>query len=169
MIEGMCMESLLRRYQISLVTLGTGVILFGAWSAAKTMLYFIVRPELNVDFGPEYDPRTVLLIEIVAFGFVGLILLGDLLLRLYVGRAARAEGMGRRRSSAYLYITGVMILFSVFSAGSSLYFSLTGAGDSQNLLDFAVSFVVDVTSIAIMTRLIVTARRVRRLRAELEG
>ena len=161
------MEKELRRNQISLVMCGTGVILLGVWSVLKVMLYFLAGPP--IELGIEEDPKVVLIAEIVVFGLLGILMVADVWLRVSIGRAARAEGMGRPQKSRYLYLTLFVAIISILGLVYSVWLALTGGLTNQSRLDFAASCAVDLISTFLLFRLIAAAKRVRRLRETLEG
>lgn len=161
------METQLRRNQIALVTLGTGTILFGVWSVIKTVLYLLAGPSL--DSALEGDPSLTPIIKFFIFLILSLLMLIDLSLRLFVGRAARAEGMGKKPKSAYLYLAGLLLAFSAVVDLYSLYSFFTGTLKNQSGLDYAVSMLVELNSLVLLAGLIVTGRRVRKLRGQTEG
>ena len=102
------MEKKLRRSQVSLVTLGFGVILFGVWSVIKSLLYF--RTGLFDDLDTQVEPEQLLFVKLVTVAFVALIVFADLGFRLKIGLSARAEGMGRRQKSGYLVPAALIVL-----------------------------------------------------------
>lgn len=161
------MEKELRRNQISLVTFGTGVILLGVWSVLKTVLYVLAGPPL--DLGEETDPTAILVTKIVFFALLGILIAADILLRLYIGRSARAEGLGRPQKSRYLYLTGFIFAINLAGIGYSLYTAFTAGLGDQSRLDFIASCLVDSVSTGLLLRLILAAKRVKKLRRALEG
>lgn len=161
------METELRRKQISLVTLGTGTILFGGWSVLRGLLYFWQGP--TIDFGDYTDPRMALTVKIVFFLIVALLMLADSGLRIYIGRAARAEGMRGKTSRLYLVLAAVLLATSLSGDVYSLYALFAGKLADQSRLELLVSLLVDLTSSILLAELIVTARRIRKLRALSEG
>ena len=144
------MEKELRRKQVTLVTLGTGVILFGVWSVVKSLLYF--RTNLFADLDTQVEPELLPYIKLATVVIVALFVLADLGIRLKIGRRARAEGMGRRQKNGYLILAALI-------AFSRLYLCL----------DYVVSVLVDLSSTVLLAELIITALRVRKLRAMSEG
>ena len=160
------MELELRRKQVSLVTLGTGVILFGAWSALRTVLYIWTGPPLEID--QNASPSMLLLVKVIAFLIIGLILLAGFSFRLYIGRSARREGMEGVQKNAYLYLSAFLLLFNFFISMSSLYFAFTRGLTGHTWLDFTVTSLVDLTSTFLLGDLLVTARRLRKLRRQPE-
>ena len=98
--------SKLRKYENTLSISGAAVIAFGLWSIIKAGLYLAAASpkELFGFFKPE-DLEKMNTLNVSASGVTGIILFGifsalfiDLLLRLYVGRAAGHENCSIRRS-----------------------------------------------------------------------
>ncbi|MBP5167762.1 MAG: hypothetical protein ILP14_00965 [Oscillospiraceae bacterium] len=156
------METELRRKQISLHTLGTGIILFGAWSVVRAMLVLQAKPLAELDL-PD-DPQIVLFIKILFFLFLGFFLLASFSFRLYIGLSAQAEGTGRKKKSFYLYLTAVILLINILAFFLSLYSLFTNRFGNYNTLDYIVTILVDLTSNILLAQLISTALRVRKLR-----
>ena len=161
------METELRRNQVSLVSLGTGIILVGAWSVLKAILYFWTKPGSlqNIDA----DPMVALFTIIIVYCIMGLVLFADLWLRVYLGRAAQAEGRGERQKNTYLYLASVFLFFNVVVLLLSLYVVFSGRAGEISVVESAVAFLIDLTSCSMLANLLITVKRVRRLRASLEG
>ncbi len=159
------METELRRRRSELLTLGFGIIAFGVWSVLKTYLYTWVDPLVqNVDVEEQYKTAATIL----GYVMITIVLAMDLGLRLYVGMSARAEGLGKKKGRAYIVVASLMLLVSVLLWFASLGYIQTRAED-DSLMDYIVSMVVDLTSIAILARLVYNAVKVRQLRRQLEG
>ncbi len=161
------MEKELRRCSVTLVSLGTGMIAFGVWTVLNAVLYFLMGQGLEVD-AREYGAVSVLLVKIFTFIFVLLVTLIALWLHVIIGRAARAEGMGNRPRRNYLPLAGFVLACNlVITAVSIAGFFLDSP--EQGLLASLASMAVQLTSDFFQYKLIVTARRLRRLRAQMEG
>lgn len=159
------MEIELRRRRSELLTLGYGIIAFGLWSVLKTYLYTWVDPIFNeVEVQEQYKTAATIL----AYVMITIILALDFGLRLYVGMSARAEGMGKKKGRGYIIVAGLMLLVSAVLWIASLGYVQSRA-ESESLMDYVISMVVDLTSIAILARLIYNAVKVRQLRRQLEG
>ena len=130
-------ESELRRGQNTLFILGGGVITFGVWSVVKMIMYFALDPVVGLDVG----------------------------LRFYVGLSARAEARGKKKSRAYIVVAALMAAGNllIFLGALLLAASVSGAAP-DNILDTAVSTIVDITAQITLIELVLTARRVQRLR-----
>ena len=160
------MEKELRRKQVTLVTLGTGVILFGVWSVVKSLLYF--RTNLFADLDTQAEPE-LLPYMLATVVIVALFVLADLGIRLKIGRRARAEGMGRRQKNGYLILAALIVLVNITGDLLGVYFIVKNGVPEQSGLDYVVSVLVDLSSTVLLAELIITALRVRKLRAMSEG
>ena len=159
------METELRRRRSELLTLGYGIIAFGLWSVLKTYLYTWVDPIIKeIDTEEQYKMAATIL----AYVMISIILAADFGLRLYVGMSARAEGMGKKKGRAYIVVAALMLFVSVMLWLASLGFVQSRA-EKEALMDYIVSMVVDLTSIAILARLVYNAVKVRQLLRQLEG
>lgn len=159
------METELRRRRSELLTLGYGIIAFGLWSVLKTYLYTWVDPIIKeIDTEEQYKMAATIL----AYVMISIILAADFGLRLYVGMSARAEGMGKKKGRAYIVVAALMLFVSVMLWLASLGYVQSRA-EKEALMDYIVSMVVDLTSIAILARLVYNAVKVRQLRRQLEG
>ena len=161
------MEKELRRKQVTLVTLGTGVILFGVWSVVKSLLYF--RTGLFADLDAQIEPELLPYIKLVTVVIVALFVLADLGIRLKIGRRARAEGMGRRQKNGYLILAALIVLVNITGDLLGVYYIVKNGVPEQSGPDYIVSVLVDLSSTILLAELIITALRVRKLRAMSEG
>ena len=160
------MEKKLRRSKVSLVTLGSGVILFGVWSVVKSLLYF--RTNLFADLDTQVEPE-LLPYMLATVVIVALFVLADLGIRLKIGRRARAEGMGRRQKNGYLILAALIVLVNIIVDSFAVYTLVKYGVSEQSGLDYVVSVLVDLSSTVLLAELIVTVLRVRKLRAMSEG
>ena len=161
------MEKELRRKQVTLVTLGTGVILFGVWSVVKSLLYF--RTNLFADLDTQVEPELLPYIKLATVVIVALFVLADLGIRLKIGRRARAEGMGRRQKNGYLILAALIVLVNITGDLLGVYYIVKNGVPEQSGPDYIVSVLVDLSSTALLAELIITVLRVRKLRAMSEG
>lgn len=159
------MEKELRRLRISLMTLGSGVFAFGVWSILKSYLYLWVNPVVFDDVEAQYQ-SAVMIVFYVMYTFFMLI---DLLLRAYVGKGARAMGMGKRKGLTYMIVLSLMLTVSVLSC----LFMVLRHGDTrmqnQSELDFFVSAFVEFCSMGVLAELLYTVIRVKKLEKQAEG
>ncbi|MBQ9679095.1 MAG: hypothetical protein IJV48_00220 [Ruminococcus sp.] len=155
-------EVKLRRYRNLLTISGTGVIAFGVWSVIKTILFMTLTPDylrLN-DIGDIGDigEAGMTVVKIFAFTVLGVIMAIELLLRLYIGLSARAEGNGKKKRIVYVVVAASLLLLSLWSIITSLHVSEYGS-----LLDMAVSLLLELTSAAAFFETIYASCMVRRL------
>ena len=160
------MEKKLRRSQVTLVTLGTGVILFGVWSVVKSLLYY--RTNLFADLDTQVEPE-LLPYMLATVVIVALFVLADLGIRLKIGRRARAEGMGRRQKNGYLILAALIVLVNIIGDLLGVCYIVKNGVPEQSGLDYVVSVLVDLSSTVLLAELIITVLRVRKLRAMSEG
>lgn len=143
-----------RKKEVNLSTLGTGVILFGAWDLIKFILtYLMYKSELEPLIPEKY--KTVILAIVWGVPFVAF------LIRLYIGTAAKSESRGKRRRLFYIILSGFLALISTLVVvGEIVLFFM----DTPVTLSAIVSLLLDFTSMAILYELIVNAVSIRRYR-----
>ena len=142
----------IRRDQHTLVILGNGIIVFGLWSFAKSLLSWFLNPAY---YSQQTDPTiSALAINIM----VAIILVVDLLLRLFVGLSARNAGLGKRAHIAYIGAAVFLLLLNVLSTVGVMY-QLTVAG--ERAFDSIIALIISVTSMAILLDLIVASVKVK--------
>ncbi len=168
------MDKLLRRNENTLVIVGTGVILYGLWSVVKTL--FLALQELHRQsmdssvlammqpFSPEIAKTVFFLLGVL---LLVILLAADILLRLYVGLSARAEGFGRKKKGyGYLVIAALMAVASVTTLVAAVI-SIPSSLDT--IEDKIVTIIVELTSCITMTEMIISALKVKKLRKESEA
>lgn len=149
-------ERKMRRYQNLLTVSGLGVIIFGLWSVLKTILLLFMKEGILSEIPDDTFVR------VMFFVILGGILLVDVLIRLYVGLSARAEGFGKKKGYGYVVIAILMALASLTSL--VLIFFDT---NEQSLWELIVSVIVEATSLVVTIELLVAAFTVKKLKKEL--
>ena len=149
-------ERKMRRYQNLLTVSGLGVIIFGLWSVLKTILLLFMKEGILSEIPDDTFVR------VMFFVILGGILLIDVLIRLYVGLSARAEGFGKKKGYGYVVIAILMALASLTSL--VLIFFDT---NEQSLWELIVSVIVEATSLVVTIELLVAAFTVKKLKKEL--
>ena len=149
-------ERKMRRYQNLLTVSGLGVIIFGLWSVLKTILLLFMKEGILSEIPDDTFVR------VMFFLILGGILLVDVLIRLYVGLSARAEGFGKKKGYAYVIIAILMALASL----ASLVLIFFDANE-QSLWELIVSVIVEATSLVVTIELLVAAFTVKKLKKEL--
>ena len=149
-------ERKMRRYQNLLTVSGLGVIIFGLWSVLKTILLLFMKEGILSEIPDDT------FVHVMFFLILGGILLIDVLIRLYVGLSARAEGFGKKKGYGYVVIAILMALASMTSL--VLIFFDT---NEQSLWELIVSVIVEATSLVVTIELLVAAFTVKKLKKEL--
>lgn len=171
------MERELRKNQNALVIIGSGVILFGFWTVIKTIAYCILSTDQIIALAAGPDGNSLLQTEterayflIVFYILMAIVLLIDLSFRLYIGRSARREGLGKKRKRdgrAYL-VMGILLVIACAIGTVSDVLTLLGLYDSvDSKASLFVSILVDLTSLITMLELIRAAVRSRQIRRAL--
>ena len=148
------MGAKLRKAEIDLSTIGTGVITFGAWTFIKFILsYSLAGDKLTKSLPQENKAVTLTIIYTV----IAL----SLLIRCYIGFSARGESKGKKKHIFYLICAGVILFFSVLIILFEvimLIFLMDG------ILTLVINIIVDLTSAVLLLELIINSVRVRRYR-----
>ena len=153
----MTRQARVRRLQDTLGIVGVGVIAFGAWTLAKTILFLFLYNEGSIRqlYGLNDElPMEVFYIVFAVFS------LFDMMVRLYVGLSARAEGLGKRKGSAYLVVAALMVALSV---AGLVFMAFSESSGSPSLFDLIMTVIIEVTSIATLVLMIFSAIRLRQL------
>ena len=156
------MERELRRNQNIMIIFGTGVIAFGVWSILKAGFYFLLsRDEFMrmLELSPLEEDRYY----IAYAGIVGFLLL-DLVVRLYVGLSARAEGKGKKKGLFYVILCGFHTMSAIVLLVSSIVESVVSR---ESILDMVVALVVELTSLLTMVGLIRACLQTKKLSRQL--
>ena len=149
-------ERKMRRYRNLLTVSGLGVIIFGLWSVLKTILLLFMKEGILSEIPDDTFVR------VMFFLILGGILLVDVLIRLYVGLSARAEGFGKKKGYAYVVIAILMALASLTSLVLIFFDS-----NEQSIWELIVSVIVEATSLVVTIELLVAAFTVKKLKKEL--
>lgn len=156
------MRRRLRRNENYLVMIGTGVMVFGAWSVIKTMMFLVLGTEGLSGYlqgvSSSGMPFEVSYLVLMAA------LIVDLLARLYVGMSAREEGFGAKKGTIYVVLAALLSLVHLVTIvlGIVSHFRYYHSPE-----DAAVSFLMDLTSLVTLIELVNSIIKVRWLRREL--
>jgi magnesium-transporting ATPase (P-type) len=169
----------LRKHQDTLITVGKGIITFTIWSLVKTVSTMVInREELTDAFrtimsrsdAQAADAMSDLLIYTVVMFIMLFFILIDVILRVYVGKAAIREGCGGKKGVFYLVLTFLMILASI----SMLISYVRGRSQTETDIQIARAMgeelsvsvvVIELTSLAMMIEMFYSACYVRKHRA----
>ena len=166
------MQTELRKHQHTLITYGTGTILFGLWSLAKSVVYLVFdRSEESLSYmieqlapSEERGLMFVLAISLVSSVF----LLIDMLFRWVAGSSARKIGTGMKIKPSFVIASLYIVAVDGFEFVSGIQSIL--AGEFMQL-DKILTLLVDITSFIIVVQMIYAAFMVGKLSKaiELEG
>ena len=159
-------ERELRRTRSTLHSLGTGVIIFGVWSILKTITLLIVTPIETYLSGEELEAyiSVPVSIRIAVYAVLLMILLMvDLIPRIYIGRNAIRIGLGKKPGRLFTVLC--WFLFAVWALLDliSLFFLPQAQNPATGMLDTIITFIVDVTATVIIGELCFSVRRLKKL------
>ena len=162
------MQTELRKHQHTLIVYGTGTILFGLWSMAKSAVLLILDDSENsianiiAESPSELGRGTT--IEIVV-AVVAIIYIVDLIFRWLVGNSARKIGMGKKELSPGFIIAAMYIyLVDGLEFVSGVVEIIRGGFDS---IDNLLTLLVDITSFVTVGEMVFAAIMVGKLTNEI--
>ena len=154
------MSTKIRKTEINLVTLGTGVVLFGAWTFVKVVLSTLLYSDGMFDSMDELGEfRDIAVIITYILIFLAAVII--FLIHFYVGMSARAEGKGKRKTALYPTVTGIIVFFDLLLLAPEAYLLFTG---DNTLTYIIITLIIDVTSMVIHLELLINAIAIRRLK-----
>lgn len=184
----------LRKYESILVISGLGVVAFGLWSIVRAAIYYFLNPLKPTDYISEADLAKIAAdweaqgigfltdkVDTILTTMIFVLMVVDLLLRLYIGMSARAYGRGRRRRGFYVVFVWIMAFFMALSIVTTIddflepIFKAIQAGTADAFESSAkrgdhaasVSLIVDLTSLLVLVELGISSIMVKRLRKKL--
>ena len=148
------MDAKIRKKEINLLTLGTGIIFFGAWMLIKLAISVLsIIPDIN----KTYSTTEIFIAVLFILAIAALIFL----IYLYVGVSARSESKGKRKKPVYLVVTVILILLTVLSAAADISFIFN---PDVSILEVVTALLIDGTSLVFLIELMVNAIAVRKER-----
>ncbi|MBQ1422931.1 MAG: hypothetical protein IIY96_00665 [Lachnospiraceae bacterium] len=148
-----------RKYQNTLIVTGGGVIAFGIWSLVRFMTYFLLNTRAMMELLGLESREDVIFVYLVVF----VMLLFDLAVRVFVGRAAIMEGTGRKKGNIYIAAAVVLLIWTAMSVYNDF---LTFSRSYNDVLDGYAATLADVTSMFILAELLITAVRLKKMYRE---
>ena len=155
------MEREMRRCRDHLASIGTGIILFGIWSALKLDMEFYFQREEIFDSVNEYSTGVVLVAILIICFVLDLFIL---LWNLYIGLSARSEALKGKNRWFYLVLSGITLL-SYFLTLFNEIIRFQELFDS--LLTGVMTVMMDLTMIFTLIELEYVSVRTKRLRRKL--
>ena len=151
-----------RRLENNLVTLGSGIIAFGLWAFIKLILTVIFLGNVYFqDFGEE--DRLSVVIATWVFAVL------TLLMYVWLGMSARAEGKGKRKKSIYLFFVGIISVYSLAMILFEVFYLIIEFNEIEDPLTLFVSIIIDATRMIFLIELIyfsVSLRKIRKRNGE---
>lgn len=148
-----------RRLENNLVTLGTGIIAFGLWAFIKLLLtVMFVGSAYFEDTAEEYRFITMIATWVIA------ILI--LLMYVWLGLSARAEGKGKQKKPFYLFVVGIISLYSFFGILLETFYLFTQFNNMEDPLTVFVTIIIDVTRMVFLIELIYSSVSLRKIRKQ---
>lgn len=163
------MNKELRKQQNHLVDAGTGVVLFAVWSVAKMNLFLALSPK----FSEELEKGMELLgmdadwiLAVIAAIFV-IILLWQLVVRLYIGICATAEGKGKPKGYAYLVVTAILLVTDFQTNWQTFGVERILAGEKMSV-DLITGICMELASMYVFVTLLISGIRVKMLKRKMK-
>lgn len=162
---GNLMEKELRKQQNILVEAGTGTILLAVWSVAKVNLYLGLASVSIEDVysAAEKDginPKWFLVFMVT---LLVIILLVQLLTRLYVGLSAIAEGKGKEKRWGYIALSAVILVMDLQTSYQAFWADRIRLGEPMTFDSFT-SLCMELVSAYVLLELMICSIRVKKLR-----
>lgn len=159
------MEAKIRKNQSHLICSGAAVIAFGLWSIIRISLMRFMDPVSLEEFWKIPDELSREKYYFLVFTILLVLLVIDLLLRLYIGLSAIREGKGKRKRIVYVIVA---FLYGLVSVVSDPEYFIETAGSEITLTGVAMT-VVDLTSCIALFEITVSSIRLRRLLKSTDG
>ena len=148
-----------RRLENNLITLGTGIIAFGLWAFIKLILTVMFLGSAYFADTPEEDRLAFM----IATWIVAVL---TLLMYVWLGSSARAEGKGKRKRPVYLFFVGMISVYSFFVILIEVFYLITEFNDIADPLTLFISIIIDTTRMIFLIELIYSSVSLRRIRKQ---
>lgn len=148
------------------------MLAFALWDIVKMVLLLVTSAPGAEDGGTADALETALggryelLLAVIALALV-LLVFGALPLRIHIGRAARAEGLGRARRRAYVPLAFVFGAFQLLLLAVQIWGALFSGDAPQPLPQALASLLLESCSTVTTFETGVTALKLRRLKRRL--
>ena len=152
------MNANIRRMEINLMTLGTGVILFAIWTFIRSALTLFL---FNDDIRDLIPPH----LSVWVYSFVFIITVIAFLFELYIGISARNEARGKRKSVLYL-IFSVIGIASYFAVSVAEFIAIFSPGE-RGIIALITTFIIEITATVCLTEMLINSIRLRKIRKNL--
>ena len=152
----------LRRYEDDLNVGGLGVVILGAWSVLKVLMYTIMEDKntINLEEIAKEDRAIAVGIFIVIIALTLLMVLLIFKIHLYIGMNASKAARGEPYKKGYYTAAIILLVFSVLS----MFTYIEAIKDLDNIDTTIASFLVDLTTIYILWIVVSSTRKIRELK-----
>lgn len=176
------MEIELRKHQNNLIIVGTGIIILGFWSVAKSIMMFTIDntslekivKQVVMDSGTDSEMASnltasdlMLIVTIITM----VVTILELFVRVYIGKSAIAEGRGQKKGNLYVALAillalmdGIILVLNVYSILNTEEASL---GTAMNVANDIVTIIVDLTCLITTLVMIHSVIKLRKIAKEL--
>ncbi|MBO5565264.1 MAG: hypothetical protein J5935_06590 [Lachnospiraceae bacterium] len=164
-------EIKIRKHQNTLRIVGSGIILMGLWTIAKTVgLLFFQRAQVletvHTSVGEPLDQITDGQILVILLIFILIVLLVELAMRLYVGVSAIRESRGKRGFPFYILLAALVIVgnLNTIIVAVATWIDGTVEDNTLHLIDTtsATAVIIELTSMIMLIEMIVASLRIRK-------
>ena len=149
------MNSQTRKAEDNLITIGNGVMLFGAWNFLKFVLSFFI-------FGADVDESQSFAVKTIVIVVLWIASMIDAGIRVYIGYAARCEGL-RRKKLPYLILTGILLFFYIIVVILEIVFLVS---TMEEVVYSFIVLLIDITSAVFLLQLLMNSITIRKLRKQ---
>lgn len=151
------MEVEIRRRRQTLYYSGRAFILFGVWSMIKIFFHLYLNPIDGVEIAEAEMLDYKYLVHLIFWLAIGIVLLGDFVIRLYIGLSAMGEAKGKKKRILYLLFALLYMILTVYSYYPSSY-------DADNYsVEIVTAIFLDATSSIALIAIIINSWKLRRL------
>ena len=153
------MDAQIRKYQDSMIISARALLAFGLWGLLRVFFFKASGDTVFhiLALESELEGMDPVVFEIM---FIIIYLIFDVAFRIYVSRSAIAESHGRKRSIAYLIVSVLYILISLFSYVVIINDNSIGG----TLIEDISAIIIDLTTLFSLVVIIYSSVKVRRLR-----
>lgn len=148
-----------RRLENNLVTLGTGIIAFGLWAFIKLILTVVFLGSAYFEDSPEERRLAVM----IATWVVAVL---TLLMYVWLGLSARAEGNGKKKKPVYLFVVGIISVYGFVMILLEVFLMITKFNKIDDPFSLFITIIIDVTRMIFLIELIYSSVTLRKIRKQ---
>ena len=161
----------LRKYGNKLAVSGWGVMILGIWGAVRAVMsMYIFRDEIiAVLFEEDISPNEMVVAFTIFSIFIFAIYAVSMLIHLYIGKCAIAEGKGKKKKNLYLVFAAVIVAFSLVSQSATE--DEEQYVNTEEMADIDTAFATDLLDLTLSlscAEMIYCAVRTRMLKRKIE-